>query len=114
MVRVISTYSLFLIFSIILEKIIHIINQNIAHHIIIIENAIVASKIVCLEKTQDWIICKIARNKANAVQSLKRLSPSNINANLFGAHTSLKSAITATGSVAEIIAQKSKVKDRGI
>jgi hypothetical protein len=55
------------------------------------------------------IIHKIILNKATEVQSLKRLSHSKIKVNFSGAHIFLNIAIIATGSVADIIAQKSRV-----
>lgn len=53
-------------------------------------------------------IDKITKNKAKAVPSLKRDSPSKIKVNLFGAHISLNKAKTETGSVAEIRVPKAK------
>lgn len=50
---------------------------------------------------------------ANAVQSLNRDSHSKIKASLLGAHIDLNRAKTATGSVAEISAQKSKQTKNG-
>jgi hypothetical protein len=63
--------------------------------------------------TPALIPSKIAKNKARAVQSLNKLSPSKIRANLLGAPTSLNKDKTATGSVAEIIAPKSKQISNG-
>jgi len=48
------------------------------------------------------MISSIIKKVAKEVASLNKLSPSNIIANLLGAPKSLKSAKTATGSVAEI------------
>jgi hypothetical protein len=53
-------------------------------------------------KFHEVIIHKITRNNARAVQSLNKLSHSNIVISLFGAQIDLKSDKTATVSVAEI------------
>jgi hypothetical protein len=62
----------------------------------------------------DIIIHKTTKNNATAVPSLKRLSHSKSNANLLGAQMLWNIAKTATGSVADIITQKSKVTKKGI
>ncbi len=59
------------------------------------------------------IISRMIRKSASDVPSLKRLSPSKIRARRFGAPYSLKSASTATGSVAEISAPKRSVTMNG-
>ena len=53
------------------------------------------------------------RKSASDVPSLKRLSPSKIRESRLGAPYSLKSASTATGSVAEISAPKIRVTMNG-
>lgn len=50
----------------------------------------------------------ITRNNASAVPSLKRLSHSNMRVNLLGAQSSLKSANTETGSVADMSDQNKR------
>jgi hypothetical protein len=57
---------------------------------------------------------RITRNTAKAVQSLNRLSPSNINANFLGAQIDLNIDNTATGSVADINTQNNKQMMKGI
>ena len=54
------------------------------------------------------------KNKANAVQSLNKLSHSNKSVNLLGAQTDLNIDKTATGSVAEIKIQNNKQTKKGI
>ncbi len=54
------------------------------------------------------------KKRASAVPSLKRLSPSKMRVSRFGAPSSLKSARTATGSVAEMSVQKRSATTRGI
>jgi hypothetical protein len=54
------------------------------------------------------------KNKATAVPSLKRLSHSNNNASLLGAHIDLKIESTATGSVAEMSVPNIKQIMKGI
>jgi hypothetical protein len=53
------------------------------------------------------------KKSASAVPSLNRLSPSKIRVSLFGAPSSLKSARTATGSVADMSEPKRKVTISG-
>lgn len=73
------------------------------------KNFQIHSKIVKFVKSHQCIIIdKTTTNKATAVPSLNKLSPSNIVVSLLGAHNFLKIDKTATGSVAEISAQKSK------
>ena len=107
-VIVISTCSLVVIFSKILEK----ITQTIAQYKIqpnhITKNDTNHRITDEVSKTPFSIDSNIIKNTANAVQSLNKLSHSKISANLLGAHTSLNKAKTATGSVAEIKAPKSK------
>jgi len=71
-------------------------------------------KVIKLTPAQDIIIPNITINNATAVPSLKRLSHSNNKANLLGAQRVWKIAKTATGSVADIITQKSNVTKKGI
>ncbi len=114
-VNVISTDSLFLIFSIIFEKIAQVNIQNTIHQKNIDENDKIHSdkteKSICLLSDK---IHKITKKSAIAVQSLKRLSHSNTHINLLGAQTDLKSDNTATVSVADIIAQNNKHTIKGI
>lgn len=60
------------------------------------------------------IIHKITVNRAIAIQSLNKLSPSKIVVSLRGIQTDLKIDNTATGSVAEISEPKSKQTKKGI
>jgi len=87
-----------------------LIIQNKIHQNIIIKNDNIECinilfNIMCFSK----IIHIIIEKRATEVQSLKRLSPSNIKVSLFGAHILLNKATIATGSVAEIIAQNKRV-----
>jgi hypothetical protein len=59
-------------------------------------------------------ISRIMRKRAREVPSLNNDSPSKIRDNRFGAPYSLKSASTATGSVAEISAAKRSATSIGI
>jgi hypothetical protein len=56
----------------------------------------------------------ITRNTARAVQSLNKLSPSNISANFLGAQIDLNIDNTATGSVADINTQNKRQIINGI
>ncbi len=60
------------------------------------------------------IIPNITKNNARAVQSLNKLSHSNIKVNLLGAPIDLNIDNTATGSVADINQPKSKQTKNGI
>jgi len=57
---------------------------------------------------------RITKKRASAVPSLKSDSPSNMSVNRLGAPSSLKSANTATGSVAEISEPKRNATGNGI
>jgi hypothetical protein len=106
---------LFFIFQIILEKRIQVKAQNNIHHNAIDKNEIVQcinSHVLIVVHSK--IIHNTTKNKANAVQSLNKLSHSNINANLLGAPILLKIDNTATGSVAEINVQNNKQTKKGI
>jgi len=98
----------------IFEKIHHANHQKIIHHNIIHVNVAIQYNMFDDSSTPDLTTSNITKNSAKAVQSLNKLSHSNIKTNLLGAQNSLNSANTATGSVAEIILPNSNVIDRGI
>lgn len=114
-VKVISANSLFFIIHRIFENNTQKNIQNIIHQINIDKNDIKPSQKtdVCIIH-HSKIIHKITKNKANAVQSLNKLSHSNNKISLLGAHTALKMDKTATGSVAEIKTQNNKHTKNGI
>lgn len=92
-----------------------VIHQNIIHHNVINENDNTQLNTVIHVKTSHSIINhNIIKNKAKAVQSLNKLSHSNIKVSLLGAHIDLNIAKTATGSVADISDQNSKQTKNGI
>lgn len=84
------------------------------HHTSIQVNSQSQTRKLSQLKTQVLIISKMIKNNATAVASFIRDSHSKIYVSLFGTQTSLNIAITATGSVAEIIAQNKNVKLIGI
>lgn len=103
-VKLISTASLFFIYCIPLAK----TNQQILHNIIqpstIQINVKIHIQILPDDSTALFCIkLNTIKNIATAVQSLKRLSHSNMSWSLLGIQISLKIANTATGSVDEII-----------
>lgn len=116
----ISADSEFLIFQIIFENITQHKTQNSIHQITIeakdknpsANNVELTTSRLSLAFIS-IIIPKSSIKTANAVQSLKRLSHSNINASLLGAHIDLNNARTATGSVADINIQNSKQTSKG-
>jgi len=113
-VNAISRFSFHLTFSISLEKEYHIKDQNIIHQKSIHRKVVIQTIMVLDVITQLFITASITRNNANAVQSLKRLSHSNIKTSLLGAQNCLNKAKTATGSVEDIIDQNSIVTSSGI
>jgi hypothetical protein len=60
-----------------------------------------------------FITSRRTRKRANAVQSLNKLSPSSIKRSLLGNHISLAIESMATGSVAEIITQNKSITSMG-
>ena len=115
MVKVISTDSLFLIHQITFEKSTHVIHQNTKPHTNIDKNDNIHIVNISGDITlHSKIIHSTTKNNATDVQSLKRLSHSNIKASLLGAHIDLKIEITATGSVADIKNQNNKHTKNGI
>jgi len=113
-VNVISICSLFFTNFIIWENIIQVINQKIIHPITITINIKIHSHTNQDENVHFDIISYIIRNSASAVQSLNKLSHSNMSESLLGAQTSLNKESTATGSVAEIIAQNNRNTWKGM
>jgi len=118
-VKVISASSTFLIFSKNFEKIYHINKpKNIPHNTIDKNANQPWNSEDHIEKCSPCAIVSkipsIIKNTANDVPSLNKLSHSKIKDNLLGAHTDLNKASTATGSVAEIIAQNNNVTIKGI
>ena len=106
---------MFFIPHIILENDTQVIIQKIIPQRAIERNELTQDIIVIQSTTvHSSIIPSIIRKRAKAVQSLNKLSHSNISANLLGAHIDLKIAKTATGSVADISTQKSKQTKKGI
>ena len=113
-VKAISRLSFHLTFSISFEKPNHIIDQKIIHQKSMQRNVATQVQIVAAVIAPLLIIASITRNNASAVQSLNKLSPSNINTSLLGAQNCLNRDNTATGSVEEIIEPKSIAISRGI
>jgi hypothetical protein len=106
---------LFFIFQIIFENITHVKVQNRIHPSAIDKNDIVqCTNSHTLTVVHSKIIHNTTKNKANAVQSLNKLSHSKIRANLLGAQILLNIDNTATGSVAEINVQNNKQTINGI
>jgi hypothetical protein len=106
---------LFFIFSIAFEKSIHVNDQNNIHHIAIVRNdSVQLANSHIFTVVPSSITHRTSKNNARAVQSLNKLSHSNIKANLLGAHILLNIDNTATGSVADISVQKSKHTINGI
>jgi hypothetical protein len=95
-------------YEIILENITQVIHQKIRPQINMERKDNIHSEILPKSTFQEVIIHRITKNNANAVQSLNKLSHSNIVMSLLGAHTDLKSDKTATVSVAEIKLQYNK------
>lgn len=89
------------------------IEPSIIHNTIIQINCQIHVNILSIHHSQFSIVASVTRNSAIAVQSLKRLSHSNIKRNLFGTHKVLKSESTATGSVADIMIHNKKHRGRG-
>lgn len=114
-VKAISKTSLFLIFQIILEKNTQSNAQYNIHQIAIDKKIQVQEKTDQIQtQVHSKIIHKITKNKASAVQSLNKLSPSKIKVSLLGAQIVLKIDKTATGSVAEINHQNNRQTKNGI
>ncbi|MDR2640198.1 MAG: hypothetical protein LBC61_02450 [Candidatus Peribacteria bacterium] len=106
---------MFFIFQIISENIVQTIVQNKAHQAKAIVNIQIPSpKVLGVTTQPPKIIHNTTTNKANEVPSLNKLSHSKIKANLLGAQSSLNIDNTATGSVLQIKAQKSKQTKNGI
>lgn len=104
-----------MIFQIIFEKITHVATQNNIHPNNIDKNfQIPRINVPEVTTVHSKITPRITRKIANAVPSLKRLSPSNISANFLGAPIDLNIDKTATGSVADIKTQNNKQIIKGI
>lgn len=114
-VRTISTSSLFLIYQITFENKIHIkVPKAIPQNNIEINFHVPSKNVHPVILHHSRITHNTTKNKATAVQSLKRLSPSKRIVNRLGAPIDLKIDKTATGSVAEIKTQNNKQTKNGI
>lgn len=112
-VNAISRFSFHLTFSMSFEKASHMNEPNIIHHISIQRNESIQVMTEEVSTVQLFTTSSITKKSASAVQSLKRLSHSNIRTNLLGAQNCLNKDKTATGSVEDIIVQNSKVTSIG-
>jgi len=107
-------FSFHFTFSISFEKATHINIQNNIHQITITKKVKTHFPNVAIFNIQLSITLNTTKYKAKVVQSLNKLSHSNIKANLLGAQKSLNNANTETVSVAEIILPKRIVTSKGI